>query len=49
MTTVFYRYPYAGKLATCQQQLAQVHHVVLKHREYRDVGVIAGAVSANVT
>jgi len=37
--------------ATCQQQFAQVRHVVLKHcgRGYRDVSVSAGAVIANVT
>jgi len=48
-TTIFYRYSYARKLVTCQQQCAQLHHAVLKHRKYRDVGVRACAVSANVT
>jgi len=48
-TTIFYRYPYAGKLVTCQQQFTQLHHVVLKHRRYRDVGVSASAVSSDVT
>ena len=45
-TTIFYRYPYVGKLVTCQQ-----HYVVLilKHRGYRDAGVSASAVNANVT
>jgi len=36
-------------LLTCQQQFPQLHHVALKHRGYRDVGVSASAVSANVT
>jgi len=36
-------------LLTCQQQFAQLHHVVLKRREYRDAGVTASAVSANAT
>jgi len=48
-TTIFCRCPYAGKLVTCQQQFAQLHHVVLKHRRYKDVGVSASAVGANVT
>ena len=39
-TTIFYRYPYAGKLVTCQQQFPQLHHV-LKHRGYRS-GMYAG-------
>ena len=34
-TTIFYRYPFAGKLVTCQQQFALLHHVVLKHRGCR--------------
>ena len=29
-TTIFYRYPYVGKLVTCQQQFSQLHHVALK-------------------
>ena len=47
-TTTFYWYSYAGKLVTCQQQFAELHHVDLKHRECRDAGVSASAVSANV-
>jgi len=51
--TIIYRHPYAGNWSglTYQQQFAQLHHVVLivKHRGYRDVGVSACAVSANVT
>jgi len=46
--SILYRYPYAGKVVTRQQQFPQLHHVVLKHRGYRDVGVSASAVSANV-
>ena len=34
-TTIYYWYPYTEKLVTCQQQFAQLHHVVLKHRGYR--------------
>jgi len=47
-STICYRYSYAGKLVTCQQQFAQLHHVDLKHRGCRDVGVSASAVCANV-
>ena len=46
-TTIFYRYPYAGKLVNCQQQFAQLLHVVLKRCKYRDVGVSASAVWRN--
>jgi len=42
-TTIFYPHPHAGKLATCQQQFAQLHHVILK--QIVDAGSAATEVS----
>jgi len=47
-TTVFYRYLYAGKLVTCQQQFVQLHHVVLNYCGNKDqVSVFSGTFSEN--
>jgi len=48
-TNIFYQYPYTEKVVTCQQQFAQLRHVNLKHRGYKDAGVSASAVSADTT
>jgi len=47
--TIFYRCHHAGKLQTCQQKFAQLHHDVLKRRGYRDVGSVATLLSHKST